>query len=276
MGLGLEQKIGVIDSGVGGLTVAKEIMRALPQESLIYFGDTARCPYGNKTISEIKSYVYDIIDFLMFKNIKALVVACNTVTALMLEELKKRLTIPIIGVIEPGVFAASQKSITGNIGVIATTRTIESDVYQQTFKQMNPKLNVHAKACPLLVPLIENNELHTSKSKELIEASLYPLQFENIDTLVLGCTHYPLISAPIFDYFNQKVTLIDPAEETAYALHTALQNKQLLYPTPTPVHEFYTSGESSTFNEIASQWLSRSVDAIEHPFEKQVKKSTVF
>lgn len=264
----LERKIGVIDSGVGGLTVVKEMMKELPQESMIYFGDTARCPYGNKAIDEIKTYIYDMVDFLMKKEIKVLVVACNTATAIMIEELKQRLPIPVIGVIDPGAIAANKKTTSKAIGVIATTRTIESGVYEQRIKHLDAETVVVSRSCPQFVPLIENNEVDTANGQKIIEDSLRPLKTEKIDTLVLGCTHYPMIAEHIFRYFEGKVNVVDPAQETVMELKRVLEYLHIKSTSITPQHEYYVSGDVAAFNQIAIAWCRRNITAQQHAFRK--------
>ena len=267
----MERKIGVIDSGVGGLTVAKEIAKEMPQESFIYFGDTARCPYGNKTIEEIKHFVYDMTDFLMKKEMKALVVACNTATAIMIDELKANLPIPVIGVIEPGAYMANQQTKTGSIGVIATTRTIESGIYENEIRKLNPGATVVSKACPMLVPLIEKGEIWRPESIEKIEASLFPLRKESIDTLILGCTHYPIIAQQIHEYFEGKVNLIDPAKQTVAQLKRILKENGMESTYGNVQHEYYVSGDVDAFNQTATQWCKRNIQAELHSFSPVIQ-----
>jgi glutamate racemase len=264
----LGNKIGVIDSGLGGLTVVKQILNRLPKEEVLYFGDTARCPYGNKTVEQIKTYVYDMVHFLVKRGIKALVIACNTATAILCEELKSKLSIPVIGVIEPGARAANKKSKNGHIGVIATTRTIETGVYEQQIKGLNDKTEVFSRACPLLVPMIESGGYPLDERSQIIKASLYPLKTSDIDTLVLGCTHFPLIRDEIARYLEDGIAIVDPAEETVSELEMILRERKIENnQQQTPVHNYYVSGETRSFAKSASAWLGSDIFVEKHAFE---------
>jgi glutamate racemase len=253
-------KIGVIDSGVGGLTVVKEIFKQLPNEEVIYFGDTGRCPYGNKTIDEIKKYTKQMVSFLMEKKVKALVIACNTATALVYEELKNELEIPVIGVIKPGASAAVYHEKTKKVGIIATHRTIESKAYEIEIASIRSDVEIFAQATPLLVPIIEQNR-YDEKDEELIEASLFELKQKNLDTLVLGCTHYPLIREKIQKAVGYSVHLVDPALQTVIGLKKTLSQKKLLNEKNNDFlnHEYYVSGDMNGFLHIANSWLRREI-----------------
>lgn len=189
--------IGVFDSGVGGLTVAREIMRQMPMERLVYFGDTARVPYGTKSQDTVIRYSRQIIRFLRTKEVKAIVIACNTATACALETVEKDLDIPIIGVIHAGAKAAVEATKNGKIGIIGTEATIRSGVYTELMKQMNPDIEVTGKPCPLFVPLVEEGLLHDSVTDEIAGRYLAALKEKYIDTLVMGCTHYPLLRSTL-------------------------------------------------------------------------------
>ena len=188
-----EAPIGVFDSGVGGLTVAREIMRNIPNERIIYFGDTARVPYGSKSKDTVLRYSRQIIRFLRTQDVKAIVVACNTASAYALEEIKKELDIPIIGVVKPGARVAGKATKNGKIGIIGTEATVNSGIYTEFIQAQNPDIQVLGKACPLFVPLVEEGWLKDSVTAEVAGRYLDSLMEQGIDTLILGCTHYPLL-----------------------------------------------------------------------------------
>lgn len=217
--------IGVFDSGVGGLTVVKEIMNKLPHENIVYFGDTARVPYGNKTQKTVLRYSRQIVKFLKEKNVKAIVVACNTASALALDEIEKEIDIPIMGVVKPGVYAAMNTTANERIGVIATQSTIQSRLYQRLIENADSNAKVFAKACPLFVPLVEEGWTNDEITLEVAKRYLSELQDKDIDTLILGCTHYPLLYDLISGYLGEKIKLVNPAYETANALRDLLVSK---------------------------------------------------
>ncbi|PAV27627.1 glutamate racemase [Virgibacillus profundi] len=247
------QAIGVIDSGVGGLTVAHELMRQLPKEKLIYLGDTARCPYGPRSKTEVQKFTWEMVEFLLEKNIKMLVIACNTATAFTLNDLQKKLDIPVIGVIQPGARAAIKFTKNNHVGIIGTEGTIRSEAYTNALKSIKAEIEVNALACPLFVPMVEQGVLSGEQAREVVEDSLKPLKrYDQMDTLILGCTHYPLLKDTIQTVAGEHVTLISSSEETARETSTLLevhqiQNKEKLF----PVHQFYTTGELEIFIEIS-------------------------
>ncbi|WP_042223302.1 glutamate racemase [Oceanobacillus manasiensis] len=249
----MEQAIGVIDSGVGGLTVAYELMRQLPKEKLIYLGDTARCPYGPRSEEEVKQFTWELVDFLLEKNIKMLVVACNTATAFTLQELQGKLDIPVIGVIQPGARAAIKFTRNNNIGVIGTEGTIRSEAYTKALESIHSNIKVNALACPLFVPMVEQGILTGTKAQEVVESSLLPLRDDkDMDTLILGCTHYPLLKPTIQDVMGEQVTVISSSEETARETSTILDVHKIINTSEViPVHQFYTTGELEIFVEIS-------------------------
>ena len=255
--------IGVFDSGVGGLTVAREIMRQLPNESIVYFGDTARVPYGSKSKETVTKFSEQIIRFLKTKDVKAIVVACNTASAFALPEISKETDIPIIGVVDPGAYAANKTTVNGRIGIIATEGTVMSDTYAKVLKGINPKLQVFSKACPLFVPLVEEGWLYDSVTYEIADRYLHDLMSYNIDTLVLGCTHYPLIRRTIQQVVGDDVTLINPAYETAKALEKVLVDNGLSAENRKAEHKFYVSDSVSKFRTFALGILPCSVDYVE-------------
>lgn len=252
--------IGIFDSGVGGLTVAEEIMKQLPNERMIYFGDTARVPYGNKSKKTIIRYSKQIVNFLLSKNVKAIVIACNTASAFALDELASQVTIPVIGVVEPGAKAAAAVTENNNIGIIGTKGTINSGIYQRLLNETHPEVKVYGKSCPLFAPLVEEGWIKDPITLEV--ASRYLNEFENydIDTLVLGCTHYPLIRNTIGRVVGEAVTLVNPAYETAKNLKEVLIKNKLESNELTGKHEFYVSDGVEQFNEFANGILQNYLE----------------
>lgn len=210
--------IGVFDSGIGGLTVAAAIRRHLPNEDIFYLGDTARVPYGGKSRQTVERYSLEISGLLLAENAKLIVVACNTASALALDRLEKSLRVPVLGVVAPGADAAARSSRDGRIGVIGTRATIASGAYEQAIRRRRPDAHIFSTACPLLVPLIEEGWLDDPVTTAVLERCLAPLLRENIDTLVLGCTHYPLARSTIARVVGPEVTLVDSAENCARAV----------------------------------------------------------
>lgn len=261
-GVGLERPIGVFDSGVGGLTVALELMRQLPKEELIYVGDTLRCPYGSRPEEEVKQFAFELVQFLLKKNVKMIVVACNTATAFALEDLKKQLDIPIIGVIQPGARAAIKNTKNERIGIIGTEGTVRSEAYPKALKQINQHLHVTSLACPKFVPMVEKGITDGPKARQVVEESLVPLKKQsNIDTLVLGCTHYPLLQNVIQDVMGEHVKIISSGEETARETSAILEMKNLLYTgTRKPKHSFYTTGDLEVFQRISKTIFKHAID----------------
>lgn len=254
--------IGVFDSGVGGLTVAREIMRQMPDEQIVYFGDTARVPYGSKSKSTIIRYTRQIINFLKTKKVKAIVVACNTASAYALEEVKAELDIPIIGVVKPGAEVAASITKNGKIGVIGTVATIESKLYSKYIKEYNEDALVFGTPCPLFVPLVEEGWVNDAVTFEVANRYLAPLQDTGIDTLILGCTHYPLLKNLIGEVMGEEVMLVNPAYETAAKLKELLKEKGIENPgtgKKTP-HEFYVSDAAERFMSFANSILPYDVD----------------
>ncbi|MGA9173036.1 MAG: glutamate racemase [Thermoactinomyces sp.] len=250
-----ERVIGILDSGVGGLTVAREVMRQLPLETVYYLGDTKRCPYGPRSEVEVRQFTMEIIQFLLQFPLKAILIACNTATAAALQVVKQHVNIPVLGVIEPGARAAIKATKTGRIGVIGTQGTIQSGAYEQTLKRIHPGLQVHSLACPTLAPLVESGFHHTEMADQIVEESLRPLKGTGIDTLILGCTHYPLLTDSIRKVMGDQVEIISSAEETAAELSTILHHQQLLSEREFPSHRFFTTGSATTFADIAADWF---------------------
>ena len=213
-----EAPIGVFDSGVGGLTVAREIMRQSPQERIVYFGDTARVPYGGKSTDTLIRYTRQIVRFLKTRGVKAIVVACNTASAVALEAVREELDIPIIGVVRPGARVAAKATKNGKIGIIGTETTVNSGLYTKLIQEILPDAEVVGKACPLFVPLVEEGWTKDPVTEEVARRYLADLQKSEIDSLILGCTHYPLLRHMVGEIMGDKVTLVNPAYETALEL----------------------------------------------------------
>lgn len=255
--------VGVFDSGVGGLTVVREIMRQIPNEKIIYFGDTARVPYGNKSRDIVTRFSRQIVHFLQTHHVKTIVVACNTASAYALEELEKEIDIPIIGVVKPGAKYASEVTRNGKIGVIATPATIGSHIYNQYIEEINPEVTIYGKACPLFVPLIEEGLWVDPVTDEIARRYLAELIDLDIDTLILGCTHYPLIRSTLGRIVGEGVTLVNPAYETAIELRALLKEKGLLNEKP-PVlgetqYQFYVSDMAEKFQIFANSIIKYGI-----------------
>ena len=217
--------IGVFDSGVGGLTVAREIMRNLPNEHIVYFGDTARVPYGSKSKDTVIRYSRQIIRFLQTQNVKAIVIACNTASALALDTVEKEFDIPIIGVIKSGARTAAATTVNKKVGVIGTESTINSQMYNQFLGELDPEITVFGKACPLFCPLVEEGWLKDPVTEEVARRYLRELLEEGIDSLIMGCTHYPLLRSLLRGIVGDQVNLVNPAYETAKELESLLQER---------------------------------------------------
>ena len=258
--------IGVFDSGIGGLTVAREIMRQMPGEHIVYFGDTARVPYGSKSKNTVIRFSRQIANFLRTKQVKAIVVACNTASAHALEVLEAEQDIPVIGVIKAGAQTAAQTTKNGRIGVIATRGTVDSGMYEQVLTQLDPKFQVFGKACPLFVPLVEEGLTNDFITEEVARRYVKDLQYKDIDTLILGCTHYPLLRTLLRKVMGEEVTLVNPAYETAIELKQLLQEKGLdrQEDRENPArYEFYVSDLADQFQEFANSILPYDVAGTE-------------
>ena len=252
--------IGIFDSGVGGLTVVKEVRRLLPNEDIVYFGDTARVPYGGKSIPVIRRFSLEIARFLESQNVKLIVVACNTASALALEELRTQTSLPVIGVIEPGVRASVRAAGEGIIAVIGTKGTINSNAYQDRIKRYKNNANVIAKPCPLLVPLVEENLLDSEITKLTLDMYLGDFKELNISSLILACTHYPLLKSAIAEYFAGKVTLIDSAEETAREVKEMLAARRINCSSDKNGKEiFFVSDSPETFKQVGEAFLGKAM-----------------
>jgi glutamate racemase len=256
-----EKPIGVFDSGVGGLTVVKEIMSALPAEAIVYFGDTARVPYGTKSRETITKFAMEDASFLMSHNVKAIVVACNTVSSNSLPHLKHHFSVPIIGVIEPAVLQACQKTTRKRIGIIGTDATVESNVYRETFQSLCPEVEVFSKSCPLFVPLAEEGWTDREATALIAEEYLSELLNKDIDTIVLGCTHYPILKDVIRQVTGEHVVLIDSALYTAAFLRRSLEHEGLLRTSKEKATSlFFLSDIPRKFPDIAERFLGKQID----------------
>ena len=255
--------VGVFDSGVGGLTVAREIMRQIPEERIVYFGDTARVPYGNKSKDTILRYSRQIIRFLRTREVKAIVIACNTASAYALDTVAAESDIPIIGVINAGARTAVQATRNGKIGVIGTEGTIGSGIYTRVMKQLKPDIQVTGKPCPLFVPLVEEGLLHDSVTDEIASRYLSVLKGKYIDTLVLGCTHYPLLRSTLRRLMGEDVALVNPAYETAIELKQLLEERGLERDGAEPLqgekYQFFVSDLAEKFTSFATSILPNEV-----------------
>ncbi len=255
--------IGVFDSGLGGLTVAHEIMRQLPAESLIYFGDTARVPYGPKSPDTVRRYSREISAFLLEQGVKAIVVACNTATAHALPVLRDELDVPVIGVVEPGARAAVRATRTGHIGVIGTAGTIRSQAYVRAIHAENPDVRVTALACPLFVPIVEEGWTNHEATHLIAEEYLAPFVKDPIDTLVLGCTHYPLLKPVIGEIVGRTVRLIDSAEETALDARRMLAANDLAASDGEGSYRFIASDDPQQFLTLGRRFLGSAIERVE-------------
>lgn len=258
-----EKPIGVFDSGIGGLTVVKRIMSALPNENIIYFGDTARVPYGSKSNDTVKEYAIQDSKFLMNKNVKAIVVACNTVSSVALEDLKKSFDVPIIGMIEPGASFAVKNTKNNNVGIIGTRATINNQAYSKELKRIKNELEVHEKACPLFVPLAEEGWIENKATFEIAEEYLQELKQADIDTLVLGCTHYPILANVIQKVVGEKVKLIDSGIAAAEVVREELDRFNLHTNSNSNGNlELYVSDIPIKFKEVAELFLGREIGKV--------------
>lgn len=259
-----QKPIGVFDSGIGGLTVVRAIMERLPAENIVYFGDTARVPYGVKSRNTIELFSEQIVSFLLQQDVKALVIACNSIAAVAGEKVRQMAgNMPVLDVIDAGSKAAALATQNRQIGIIATTATVNSNAYARAIAQHNPHIRVVSQACPLFVPLVEEGWLNHPVSRLTAREYLHPILAENIDTLVLGCTHYPLLK-PLLSEEAQGIQLIDSAITTAQMLASTLDKADLLNPnSQSPDYRFYVSDIPLRFQTIGERFLGRSLEQIE-------------
>ncbi|MGB4439979.1 MAG: glutamate racemase [Sedimentibacter sp.] len=253
--------IGIFDSGVGGLTVMREVMEQLPFENIIYFGDTARIPYGSKSEQTIRKYSYQCSSFLKNKNVKTIVIACNTASSIALDNLKNNFDIPIIGVIDPGARSAAAATETGRIGVIGTIATINSNAYQSKIMEYRHDAEVIGIPCPLFVPIVEEGWEYSNVAELTAEKYLEELIEHDVDALVLGCTHYPILRHTIKKVVGPNVKLVNPAYETARDLKKMLEEKNLLNESfEKPRYEYYASDAPERLRRIGGNFLKKEID----------------
>lgn len=256
--------IGIFDSGIGGLTVLKEVMEQLPNEDIVYFGDTARIPYGTKSKETVLKYAFQCIKFLLSKNIKAIVIACNTASAIALNDALKTFDVPIIGVIIPGANAAIEATKNNKIGVIGTTSTINSEAYQTRIRSLNKNAEVIGVACPLFVQIVEDGWEDTDVARIAAEKYLLELKEHNIDTLVLGCTHYPILRYTLSKVMGDKVSLVNPAFETAKEVKNMLKEKDLLADNKEKVvYKYYVSDDPEKFRRVGGNIMNKNIESIQ-------------
>lgn len=259
-----EAPLGVFDSGVGGLTVVQAIRRLMPQEDIIYLGDTARVPYGGKSPDTIRRFSGEISTFLQNRGVKAIVVACNTASAHALKMLQEEMPLPVFGVIRPGVETALEATRNGRIGIIGTTGTIRSQAYQKELTAARPELQLYAEATPLLVPLVEENWLDRPASRLVVEEYLSPLLREKIDTLVLACTHYPLLKPLLQQVAGEGIRLVDSAAATALHLQRHLQAHGLARTKDNEAGvRIFLTDMPIQFSQMAERFLQEKPDSIE-------------
>ncbi|MBW1605776.1 glutamate racemase [Lactobacillus sp. Sy-1] len=256
------QPIGFMDSGVGGLTVAKEVITKLPNESIVYFGDEARLPYGEKSQAQIQTFATQIAHFLIQKQIKLLVVACNTATAQALPLLERELPIPVIGVIDPGSQLAIQTTKNNRIGVIATNGTVNSHAYDRELKRLDRDAAVFSLGCPRFIPMVEDGKYHSRSDQEVVSADVQPVFGHGIDTLILGCTHYPIMRSLIQRAVGDHIQLVDPGAAVCEQVVTTLKQTNLIAPAEHhATYQFFTTGNADKFIQIAEDWLQRKITA---------------
>ncbi len=259
------QPIGVFDSGIGGLTVVKALMEDLPSESIIYFGDTARVPYGTKSKTTIVKFSLESVEFLLRFDVKCIVIACNTASSWALPTLRKYFKVPIIGVIRPGALAAVRQTRNRRVGVIGTTATIHSGAYETAIQRLDPAIKVFSQHCPLFVPLVEEGWLNGGISKEIAAKYLEPLKRQRIDTLILGCTHYPLLAPTIQKAMGPGVTLVDSARQTAAEVRGVLLGADTLRDEARkPRYRFFVTDEPTHFLRVGERFLGRLAGSVEH------------
>lgn len=252
--------IGIFDSGIGGLTVFKEVKKLLPEENIVYFGDTARVPYGAKSKNTVIKFSIQNADFLVGLNVKMIVVACNTSSSFSLPALKRRYNIPVIGVIEPGAKAATNVTKKMKVGVIGTKATISSGVYERELKRLNSEIDVISASCPLFVPLVEEGWFKKDVTRMIARQYLHPLKKKNIDTIVLGCTHYPLLRPIIRDVLGKGIAIIDSATQTATAVRRIVYKKKIYNrKRGNGKYRFYVTDEPELFRKIGARFLRSGI-----------------
>lgn len=255
------RKIGVFDSGLGGLTAVKEIMKLLPNESIVYFGDTGRVPYGTRSKETILKYTYDDINFLLKHNVKMIVIACGTASSAALPEIKDEFDVPIFGVVDAGAYEASRVTKNNKIGIIGTPATIKSGAYNRYIKEYNNQAQIFEKACPLFVPLVENGHFDTPVTRLVIDEYLKDIRDAEVDTLILGCTHYPLLKKAIGEYMGEGVKLISPGEEVAkYLVKKITSENAHGEDKDEDRYSYYVSDSVESFEELGGIFLETKIN----------------
>lgn len=250
-----DRPIGIFDSGIGGLTVTKEIVKLLPKESIIYLGDTARVPYGTRSKEIVTQFAKELVNFLLKKNVKALVVACNTISAQALDEIKRTSPIPVVDVLSPAVRKAVKSTVNNRVGVIGTVGTISSRAYENEIKELSPQIEVVSVGCPLFVPLAEEGLHQHEATKSIAEDYLDEIVSKEVDTLILGCTHYPLLLEAIVDAVGPRVSLVDSAKPTAEELEKVLKENGLLSGNQNPNLEFFVTDAPERVHKVAARFF---------------------
>ena len=257
------RRIGLFDSGLGGLTVMKELMELLPEESIVYFGDTGRIPYGSKSVETVIKYTKSDIKFLQTFELKTIIAACGTASAIALPVLDGQYDIPVVGVLGAAARAAVKATKNGHIGVIGTAGTVRSDAYRRVMEQIEPEIQTVSVACPLFVPLVENGFAEKEAARLIAEEYLEPIRKSGADTLILGCTHYPLLKKVISSIMGDKVTLINPGFAAAREIKAELTAKDMLATeTPDDQYRFYVSDDPAEFTRLGSVFLEKSINGM--------------
>lgn len=258
-----ESPIGIFDSGVGGLTVFRALERRLPNESLIYLGDTGRVPYGTRSVETVQRYAREDAAFILSKNVKAIVIACNTASALAASHLREQISIPVLGVVSPGARGAIETTRNGYIGVIATEATVASGAYERAMLQMRAGLEIISRACPLFVPLAEEGWINHPVTRQVAEEYLAELRASRVDTLVLGCTHYPILLPVIEQVMGDRISYIDSGEAVAGEVARLLDEQGLLRKSDARrTEQFYVTDSAARFRRVAELFLGRSLDVV--------------
>jgi glutamate racemase len=258
-----DRPVGIFDSGIGGLTVAGEIVKRLPLESLVYFGDTARVPYGHRSTETVRRYSREATAFLLSRGVKAIVVACNTATVAALDDLRAELPVPVLGVVEAGARAAVATTRSGRVGVIGTANTIRSGAYDLAVRRRRDDARVYAQPCPLFVPIVEEGMEDAPATQLIAEQYLAPIRAMGVDALVLGCTHYPRLRPVIQGIVGERVTLVDSGEETARELEAILRDRDLLRTDPAPPRrEFFASDSPARMQELGSRFMGELIGEV--------------
>lgn len=255
------RSIGVFDSGLGGLTAVKEIMKLLPDENIVYFGDTSRVPYGTRSKETILKYTYSDINFLLSQDVKMIVIACGTASSAALPEINEEFEVPIFGVVDAGAYEAARVTRNNKIGIIGTPATIKSGAYEKYLKKFNPQAEVYTRACPLFVPLVENGHFNTEVSRLVVKEYLEEIKAAGVDTLILGCTHYPLLKDAIAEYMGEGVTLISPGEEVAkYLKKKITEDNRHSETCDKEQYRYFVSDSVESFEELGSIFLETKIN----------------